>query len=86
MATSYANLPFRVPETNFNYQNESDNQVFFRYFFDQYKTTEEPSKNTPLTPQQVQSHQRADRVIEMIERRKELNQLRRSSRNKQRNF
>jgi len=82
----YANLPFRVPETNFNYQNESANQVFFRHFFDQYKTTEEPSKNTPLTPQQVQSHQRADRVIEMIERRKELNQLRRSSRHKQRNF
>ena len=83
----YANLPFRVPESNFNYLAESDNQDFFRTFFEQYQEQQPATPPTlTLTEQQIQNHKKADRILAMIERRKQLEQQKRTGRQRQRDL
>ena len=76
----YANLPFYVPESNFNYLAESENQEFFRNFFTQYTETKPDSQNTTtISEQQRQNNIKADRILTLIERRKRLEQQKRTS-------
>lgn len=76
----YANLPFYVPESNFNYLAESENQEFFRNFFTQYTETKPDSQNTTtISEQQRQNNIKADRILALIERRKRLEQQKRTS-------
>ena len=76
----YANLPFYVPESNFNYLAESENQEFFCNFFTQYTETKPDSQNTTtISEQQRQNNVKADRILALIERRKRLEQQKRTS-------
>ena len=83
----YNNLPFSVPESSFNYLAESENQPFFHHFFENYKnqhqTTSSPSSSQE---QQLKNQKRTDNILAIIERRKKLEQMRRTSKVRQRNF
>ena len=84
----YANLPFSVPLSNFNYLAESENQEYFKNFFENYNKRPTEQDEAFLTPSELQqqNNQKADRVLAMIERRKQLEKLRRSSKQRQRDF
>lgn len=84
----YANLPFSVPLSNFNYLAESENQEYFKNFFENYNKRPTEQDVAFLTPSELQqqNNQKADRVLAMIERRKQLEKLRRSSKQRQRDF
>lgn len=80
----YANLPFRVPESNFNYLAESINQEYFRNFYTTYQSENTSEQIVTHNEQFTQSQQKADQILAMIERRKQLKQLKRSGRQRQR--
>ena len=80
----YANLPFRVPESNFNYLAESINQEYFRNFYTTYQSENTSEQIVTHNEQFTQSQQKADQILAMIERRKQLEQLKRSGRQRQR--
>ena len=80
----YANLPFRVPESNFNYLTESINQEYFRNFYTTYQSENTSEQIVTHNEQFTQSQQKADQILAMIERRKQLEQLKRSGRQRQR--
>ena len=80
----YANLPFRVPESNFNYLAESINQEYFRNFYTTYQSENTSEQIVAHNEQLAQSQQKADQILAMIERRKQLEQLKRSGRQRQR--
>lgn len=80
----YANLPFRVPESNFNYLAESINQEYFRNFYTTYQSENTSEQIVTHNEQSTQSQQKADQILAMIERRKQLEQLKRSGRQRQR--
>lgn len=80
----YANLPFRVPESNFNYLAESINQEYFRNFYTTYQSENTSEQIVTYNEQFTQSQQKADQILAMIERRKQLEQLKRSGRQRQR--
>ena len=80
----YANLPFRVPESDFNYLAESNNQEYFRNFYTTYQSENTSEQIVAHNEQLAQSQQKADQILAMIERRKQLEQLKRSGRQRQR--
>ena len=80
----YANLPFRVPESDFNYLAESNNQEYFRNFYTTYQSENTSEQIVTHNEQFTQSQQKADQILAMIERRKQLEQLKRSGRQRQR--
>ena len=80
----YANLPFRVSESNFNYLAESINQEYFRNFYTTYQSENTSEQIVTHNEQFTQSQQKADQILAMIERRKQLEQLKRSGRQRQR--
>lgn len=80
----YANLPFRVPESDFNYLAESNNQEYFRNFYTTYQPENTSEQIVTHNEQFTQSQQKADQILAMIERRKQLEQLKRSGRQRQR--
>lgn len=80
----YANLPFRVPESDFNYLAESNNQEYFRNFYTTYQSENTSEQIVVHNEQLAQSQQKADQILAMIERRKQLEQLKRSGRQRQR--
>ena len=80
----YANLPFRVPESNFNYLAESINQEYFRNFYTTYQSENTSEQIVTHNEQFTQSQQKADQILAMIERRKQLEQLKRSGHQRQR--
>ena len=80
----YANLPFRVPESDFNYLAESINQEYFRNFYTTYQSENTSEQIVAHNEQLAQSQQKADQILAMIERRKQLEQLKRSGRQRQR--
>jgi len=80
----YANLPFRVPESDFNYLAESNNQEYFRNFYTTYQSENTLEQIVAHNEQLAQSQQKADQILAMIERRKQLEQLKRSGRQRQR--
>ena len=80
----YANLPFRVPESNYNYLAESINQEYFRNFYTTYQSENTSEQIVTHNEQFTQSQQKADQILAMIERRKQLEQLKRSGRQRQR--
>ena len=80
----YANLPFRVPESDFNYLAESNNQEYFRNFYTTYQSENTSEQIVAHNEQLAQSQQKADQILVMIERRKQLEQLKRSGRQRQR--
>ena len=82
----YANLPFMVPESNFNYLAESANQEYFRNFYTTYQSENTSEQTMAHNEQLAKSHQKADQILAMIERRKQLEQLRRTGRQRQRDL
>ena len=80
----YANLPFRVPESDFNYLAESNNQEYFHNFYTTYQSENTSEQIVVHNEQLAQSQQKADQILAMIERRKQLEQLKRSGRQRQR--
>lgn len=80
----YANLPFKVPESSFNYLAESTNQDFFHNFFTHYQTSSISEQTVTQNKQVAENHQKADQILAMIERRKKLEQMKRSGRQRQR--